>query len=153
MSSISPPFSPTAFKAEVESIKDINPETRPISWSLEEKAPRFFLLLINAGIHLHCHFQGLHFQSCFPPRPLCLLYAPSAFSIPLLIMNFQNMSSPACLSPVMPGLVPENKILAYLCYAVGREEQPRHISPPSITHSIYLYEMILYTHFYCLFSL
>lgn len=28
-----------------------------------------------------------------------------------------------------PGLVPENKILAYLCYAVGREEQPRQVFP------------------------
>lgn len=46
-----------------------------------------------------------------------------------------------------PGLVPENKILGYLCYALGREEQPRQVFPPYIIYFIYLYEMILGTHF------
>lgn len=42
-----------------------------------------------------------------------------------------------------PGLVPEKKILAYLCYAVGGEEQPRQVLSPYIIYSTYFYEMIL----------
>lgn len=139
-----------SFKEKVGFIRDLNKEIQPISWSLQEKAWSLLLLLINADIHLHCHFQGLHFQPCFPLRPLCLLYAPVCF--------FHSPSDNEFSEHVVSRLVFllwrqdwYQKIKSWLIFAtqLGEKSNQDRFFPLYIMYFIYLYEIILDIHFYC----